>query len=211
MLIYRNLVLAHLKNHLTIYIFMIILLLTGIIFGAIIVNSMNFVQKQDLFFYIEQFLEQISNNERVSQGDVFKQSLFDHLKFLSSIFVLGLSMIGLPIIWILLFLKGLVIGFTVGFIVNQLGLTGLFLAALSIAPHNLLIIPIYVVASSLAMIFSLTLFRKLFSEQRTESILMSFRRYVVLFVMFVSTMIVAALLETFIANEAMQSFVKRFY
>ncbi len=35
--------------------FMIILFLTGITFGAFIVNSMHFVQKQDLFFYLERF------------------------------------------------------------------------------------------------------------------------------------------------------------
>lgn len=44
---YRALAANHVKTHATIYLFMIILFLTGIVFGAIIVNSMNFVQKQD--------------------------------------------------------------------------------------------------------------------------------------------------------------------
>lgn len=81
------------------------------------------------------------------------------------LFVLGLSVIGLPAVWILLFLKGMVVGFSVGFIVNQLEMKGLFLAALSIAPQNLLVIPIYIVAGSLSMIFSLTLLGKLFSRK----------------------------------------------
>ncbi len=46
----RTLLIDHVREHATIYIFMTILFLTGIIFGAVIVNSMNFIQKQDLFF-----------------------------------------------------------------------------------------------------------------------------------------------------------------
>ncbi len=51
----RNLFMEHIKRHTTIYVFTIILFLTGIVFGAILVNSMDFVQKQNLFFYLERF------------------------------------------------------------------------------------------------------------------------------------------------------------
>src|SRR5699024_765910 len=101
----------------------------------------------------------------------FNSSLFYHMKYLLLLFILGLSVIGLPVVWILLFFKGLVVGFSVGFIVSQLGIKGLLLAALSIAPQNLIIIPIYIVAGSLAMIFSLTLLSKLFSRRMAQPIL----------------------------------------
>src|SRR5690625_7607326 len=90
------------------------------------------------------------------------------MRYLLLLCLLGLSVIGLPLVWILLFVKGFVVGFSVGFIVNQLGLKGLLLAALSIAPQNLLIIPIYIIAGSLAMIFSLTLLGKLFTIRSEE-------------------------------------------
>ncbi len=35
-------------------------------------------------------------------------------------------MIGLPIIFVLLFMKGVIVGFTVGFLVNQMGAQGFF-------------------------------------------------------------------------------------
>src|SRR5699024_12217023 len=83
------------------------------------------------------------------------------LKYLILLFILGLTIIGLPAIWILIFSKGLVIGFSVGFIVNQLGWKGLLLAATSIAPQNLIIIPVYLFAASIAMVFYLILFANL--------------------------------------------------
>ncbi|UJL44773.1 stage II sporulation protein M [Virgibacillus sp. NKC19-16] len=207
----RALIMNHVKEHSTIYLFMIILFLTGIIFGAIIVNSMNFVQKQDLFFYLERFFSQITDNQQVENGQILKSSFSYHAKYLLLLFLLGLSVIGLPLVWILLFIKGLVVGFSVGFIVNQLGTTGLFLAALSIAPQNILIIPVYIIAGSLSMIFSLTLLSKLFTRKISQPVFQPFGRYVMIFSILLAISFIAALLEAYVANEAMESLIESFY
>lgn len=207
----RTLVLNHVKEHATIYIFMIILFLTGVIFGAIIVNSMNWVQKHDLFFYLERFFGQVADKEQIENNEVLKSSFFYHAKYLLLLFILGLSVIGLPIIWILLFLKGLVVGFSVGFIVNQLGLKGLLLASLSIAPQNILIIPVYIIAGSLSMIFSLTLLGKLFTRKIAQPIFQPFGKYVTVFSLLLAISLAAAALEAFVANEAMEMIIKSFY
>ncbi len=204
-------IMDHLQEHATIYVFMIILFLTGVIFGAIIVNSMNFIQKQDLYFYLERYFMQLTNNEEIEASSILKSSFFYHAKYLLLLFILGLSVIGLPVVWILLFLKGLVVGFSVGFIVNQLGIKGLLLASFSIAPQNLLIIPIYVSAGSLAMIFSLTLLGKLFSHRVSQPILHPFGKYVTIFSFLLFFSFVAALLEAFVANEAMRILINKIY
>lgn len=203
-----NQVINHLKEYTTVYIFMIILFLTGIIFGSIIVNSMNFVQKQDLYFYLERYFGQIKDGDTIDNMTILMHSFFYHAKYLLLLFVLGLSVIGLPVVWVLLFIKGLVVGFSVGFIVNQLGFKGLLLAAISIAPQNFLIIPVYIIAGSLSMIFSLILLRKLFSYKISQSIFQPFGRYVTFFVFLLAASFLAALLEAFVANGAMQSFIK---
>jgi stage II sporulation protein M len=207
----RALIVNHIQENKTIYVFMIILFLTGVSFGAIIVNSMNFVQKQDWFFYLERYFGQIVQDQQIASSAIFKDSLFYHIKYLLLLFVLGLSVIGLPVIWVLLFVKGLVVGFSVGFIVNQLGFKGLILASLSIAPQNFIIIPIYIIASSLSMIFSLTLLGKLFTRRVSQPVLQPLRKYIFLYVLLVAASLLAAALEAFVANEAMQAFIKSFH
>jgi len=201
----------HIREHATIYVFMIILFLTGVIFGAIIVNSMSFVQKQDLFFYLERFFDQMMNDQKIDNSSILTSSFFYHIRYLLLLFILGLSVIGLPLVWILLFLKGLVVGFSVGFIVNQLGMKGLWLASLAIAPQNIVIIPIYVIAGSLSMIFSLTLLGKLFTRTISQPILRPFGKYVMLFSCLIAFSLIAAFIEAYIANGAMQSLIKSFY
>ncbi len=207
----KTLVVNHVKEHATIYIFMVILFLTGIIFGSIIVNSMNFVQKQDLFFYLERFFGQISHEQHIENKEILKDSFFYHAKYLILLFILGLSVIGLPVVWILLFLKGLVVGFSVGFIVNQLGLQGLLLASLSIAPQNFFFLFIYIIAGSLSMIFSLTLMRKLFTRKFSHPVLQPFGQYITVFSLLLVCSFLAAILEAFVANEAMSSLIKSLY
>ncbi|QDP40529.1 stage II sporulation protein M [Radiobacillus deserti] len=201
----------HIKDHAAVYFFMIILFLIGIIFGAVIVNSMNFVQKQDLFFYLDRFFGKMLEGPDVNNQDIFVSSLFYHIKYLLLLFVLGLSVIGMPIIWILLFIKGIVVGFSVGFFVNQMGWKGLLLATASIAPQNLLIIPVYLIAGSLAMIFSINLLRKLFSQKLHQPLLPLFMRYGTFFFALFLVVGVASLIESFVANEAMQLVIKWIY
>lgn len=203
-----NLMFDHVKEHRTVYIFMVILFLTGIIFGAVLVNSMTFIQKQDMFFYLERFFGHVAEGDYIYKGDVIKSSFFYHVKYLLLLFILGLSVIGLPIVWILLFLKGLVIGFSVGFLVNQLGMKGFVLAALSIAPQNILVIPAYIIAGSLAMIFSLVLLGKLFSRKIAQPpIVQPLINYLISFAVLIAVSLIASVLEAYVASGVMESLV----
>jgi len=106
--VYQNIVVMHVREHSSIYLFVIVLFLMGVIFGAVVVNSMSFIQKQDLLFYLQQFFGHVQEGTLIRGFDLFQSSLFYHIKYISFIFILGLSIIGIPIIWIFIFMKGVV-------------------------------------------------------------------------------------------------------
>ncbi|KAB8138393.1 stage II sporulation protein M [Gracilibacillus oryzae] len=200
----RNIIVNHLNQYYTIYIFTIILFLTGIIFGAIIVNSMSWIQKQDLYFYLENFFLNYLSDNNMAQTDLFKNAMLYHIQFLALLFFLGLAVIGLPIIWVLLFVKGVAVGFTVGYFVNQLGWKGLMLAFSSIASQNMIIIPIYIIASAFAMIFSFTLLQSIFSKRYKLPVIQVFYRYIGVFFILTIGATIAAGLESVISFKSMQ-------
>ena len=80
MYIIKNKVSNHFKDHATIYVFIMILFLTGVVFGAIIVNSMEFNQKQDILFYLERYLGQIVANETTENQVILLDSFLLHVK-----------------------------------------------------------------------------------------------------------------------------------
>ena len=81
-----------------------------------------------LLEYLGYFFRGLEQNTIAEPKIAFQHSMGDHLKTLGLMWILGLSIIGIPLILILIFLKGLVIGFTVGFLVSQLSWRGLWFA-----------------------------------------------------------------------------------
>ena len=60
--------------------------------------------------------------------------------------MLGISVIGVPLILFLLFAKGYILGFTIGFILQQLAGKGFLFTVTSVFPHYVLIIPALMIA-----------------------------------------------------------------
>ena len=85
---YQSIVATHFREHSSIYLFVVVLFLMGVIFGAIVVNSLTFSQKEDLAYYLSQFFGEVSNGKIAASKDVFAQSLFHNSKFIGMMGIL---------------------------------------------------------------------------------------------------------------------------
>lgn len=196
---------SYFREHSSIFLFIVILFLMGVIFGAIVVNSMSITQKEDLFYYLSQFFGQILNGKVAENNDLFAQSFLHNSKFIGLIWILGISIVGLPVILILLFIKGLVVGFTVGFLVSQLGIKGFLLAFVSILPQNLIIIPVFIMMAALSVIFSLRMIKKQFFKKYGQPILPFFKNYILTFIIAVVLISAASGVEAYVSPWLMKT------
>jgi stage II sporulation protein M len=203
--LYQNDVASYFREHSSIFLFVVILFLMGVIFGAIVVNSMSFTQKEDLFYYLSQFFGQISTGKTADNNDLFMQSFFHNSKFIGLIWILGVSIIGLPVILIILFIKGMVVGFTVGFLVSQMGFKGFMLAFVSILPQNLIIIPVFILMAAFSVIFSLRMIRRQFLKKIGEPIYPFFKRYIITLVAAFILISAASGIEAYLSPWLMES------
>ncbi|MCO7176649.1 stage II sporulation protein M [Sporolactobacillus kofuensis] len=167
----------HVQDYMSLYTFVTGLLLMGIIFGAIVVNCLSYESRSDLLNYLQQFFGELAKNQIADPQALFKESLFHDLQFQILIWVLGLSVIGLPFIFLLIFVKGMFLGFTVGFLISEMGVKGLLTVLVSIFPQNLLTIPNYLFIAVLAVAFSLKMFRQLLMKTRKQAMLPQFINY----------------------------------
>ncbi|MFC4324090.1 stage II sporulation protein M [Litchfieldia salsa] len=200
----------HGREHASIYIFITVLFLMGVIFGAVVVNSLNLSQKQDLYYYLSQFFGQVSEGRFASATDMFKQSYFHNIKSVGLMWLLGISIIGLPVILILLFLKGVVVGFTVGFLVNQMQWDGFLLSIVSVLPQNLLIIPAFIIIGTISVSFSLKMIRQQFMKRANEPILQLFTKYTLAMVGISIVLLLASGFEAFASPALMKSVIDVF-
>lgn len=73
---WQDRVMSHIQENSSLYIFNAVLLLMGVIFGAILVNSLQLNQKQDLSFYLQRFLDKFLKENLLLQAKCFEKVTF---------------------------------------------------------------------------------------------------------------------------------------
>ncbi|MEK8127493.1 stage II sporulation protein M [Paenibacillus filicis] len=157
------------KEHLPLYVFIGVIFVTGVVFGAVMVGALSLEQKQEITRYLSNFFSIV--DQGALSGDVsasFRDTLALHMKWVLIIWLLGISVIGLPLILILDFLKGVLIGFSVGYMVGTMSWKGLLFSLVSIVPQNLIVIPVFIICSVTAVSFTLHLVKNRFIQKKGE-------------------------------------------
>jgi len=194
---------AYARDHQSLYWFTIVLFTMGIIFGAVLVNSLPLSQKQELSGFLQYFFNSLSTQGIPETSAHFQEAFGHYAKTVGIMWVLGLSIIGLPMILLMLFLKGVVVGFTVGFLVNQLQWHGVTFAMLGVLPQNLLVVPALFIVGVSGISFSLRLIKTRLVSKR-DGIMPHFVGYTALVVCMLAVLTLAALFETFVSPKLMQ-------
>lgn len=193
----------HIEQHLSLYIFIIVLFLMGIIFGTLTIHSLGHSQQTDLFYYFEQFMEEMKKDQIADTKEAFAHNFLHYVKYIGLIWVLGLSIIGLPIILILLFLKGVFVGFTVGFLVHQMGWKGVLFTLVAVVPQNLIVIPVILSISVISISFSMKLIGHLFGANRSHE-RPNIPKYMGTMVVMTLILLVISLFETYFSPALMR-------
>ncbi len=114
----------------------------GVAAGSVTVNFLPAQEKSDLGRFLDGSMAQLlDGGAAVPSEVVFGRALAHHLKTAGLLWVLGLFLPGIPLILVLLFMRGFLTGFTVGFLVYQRGWNGLLMAMAVLVPPNLVAVP----------------------------------------------------------------------
>jgi stage II sporulation protein M len=193
----------YMKEYVPLYIFVSVLFIMGVVFGALMVNALAPEQKQDMFRYLTSFFHAMNQETELDGRAAFEQTFGLHLKWIVLIWMLGLSVIGLPLILILNFLKGVLVGFSIGFMSSQLAWKGLLFSLVSIIPTNLVIVPVLMMTSVGGIAFSMYLIKNRTTHSR-GSISKELVRYTSSTLVFTAIVFVVSLFEAFVSPELMR-------
>lgn len=180
------------------YFFVIIIFVMGSVFGAYAVKALSPQQRSELVEYVQSFFQSFDQERRPDGPRAIRQSVIDNIvKTVGLMWVLGLSVLGVPFILVIIFLRGFVLGFTVGFMVKEMVLKGMALAVVSVVPHNLLVVPAIVLAGGASVSFSLAAFRTLLGR-RDINVLHQFLGTTLLAALACGLLVVAVLVEAYV-------------
>ncbi len=177
------------------------LLVAGTVAGALAVIHLEPVQRQDLYALLSNFLQGLGDEpNRLNASAVLAKSLWGNIKTAGLLWVLGLTVVGIPVVALIIFIRGFLVGFTVGFLVHQMGWKGIAFSLASVFPQNLLAVPALLVLAISSASFSLFLVRR---NSRRCSVIAEFLRYTKLAVACAVIMALAALVEAYLVPPLM--------
>ncbi|SHN78327.1 stage II sporulation protein M [Desulfitobacterium chlororespirans] len=161
----------HIRQYWVIYLALVSVYLAGVIFGAVGVGALNTGETQELSGFLDKLL---ASQPTTLDTNFLIQLAREQFIIMAGIWLLGLTVIGTPLIFLIVFTRGFVFGFTLSFIIGMKGLWGLGLVLISILIPALAGIPFLLLGAGLATIFSMMLLK---GKQVGESLRREFMYY----------------------------------
>lgn len=187
----------HIKNNFWLYVISLLCLFTGIVLGIYSVRYMGEFEKSDLVNYLKNFTTTIDSGS-VNYKSILFQTLKNNIPVILAVWFLGLTMIGIPIILIIDIIKGFTIGFSISFIISEMGIKGIWISLLGVLPQNIIYIPCIILSSVFAMEFSLMIFKDRSKVQWKSHILVSITSYSISFLIVAMIMCIGFFMEAYL-------------
>lgn len=146
----------HIRQYWVIYLTLTGVYLAGAVFGAVGTGALGEAENGQL----AKFLDSLLISQPTSLEPQFlKQLARDSFIMMAGIWLLGLTIIGTPLIYLIVFTRGFILGFTISFFIGAKGALGLGLVLVTVLIPALLAIPLLLLGAGLATIFSFLLLR----------------------------------------------------
>lgn len=187
------------------YLFLLIIMLIGFISGILFLF---FISREDtslLSKELNTFFSNIKNNE-LNFTNTLINSISSNMLSLVIIWLLGISIIGIPFILFFLFFKSFVLGFSIISILSNYGFKGILLSISYIFPHQLIYLIIWLLLTYYAFSFSIKLVKILFFKKNIN-IREYFLKYLKIGGISLVTLIICSLFETYITPHFINLFI----
>ncbi len=180
--------------------FLIGISIIGFIFGCIFILIISKTDKTLVKEYIESFVKNLNNTNYL---DIFKNTMFNNLLFIIVIWLLGISVIGLPINIFYYFLKNFVLGFTCVSFVLTYRLKGCIFSIVYIIPHNIINMFLFTILVYYSLNFSVLLIYSIIKKKNINFKLI-INKYIKVFLFIIIGILITGIYESFILPNIMK-------
>ena len=193
---YKKLLKNHFENGFSFYFILFLILVLGVIIGSLIIklideSTRNFILSYSNSYYYVLFKSPSGSIE------VFKHSLWFNLFFIIVLYFVGIFNLGFIIPGII-FIKGGLWGFLVGYLIENYGIKGFLVSIFALYPQFIVYIPCVVTLGALAMTmtfkYKFSAKRKVIKIKRLEIL-----EYTIFVLFFSSAMLIGIIYEGFVS------------
>jgi len=143
----------HLNENRLQYTLVILVFLLGFIMGNYQVPGLDGGVKSHLSGIIDSYLR-AGLEGGLYGADILRTAFLRQLQAVLLIWFLGLTVIGLPLVLVFIWLRGFSLGFTISFLLHDRATAGILISLVSVLPQNIIYIPFFFAWSVVALNFS---------------------------------------------------------
>lgn len=187
------------------YLFLIGLMVTGLIAGILFWFVISKEDKLLVTKNLTDFFSCIKEGDSINYGASLLNSVVTSLIYVVLIWLLGISIIGLPIILVMMATKSFIVGFSIVGIISSYGLKGIVGAFVYVFPHQIVFLLLLILLGFYASAFCIKLFKYLFLKQMIN-FKEAMRKYLKILGISCLSVLVISLFETFISTYFIKLF-----
>ena len=204
---YKNALKNYIKINYKEYILISLIFLIGIFVGVMIINNSKESQISEISTYINDFITKYKEIDNINKVSLIAESIKKHLLLAIILWLAGTTVICMPIVLIVVLLRGIVLGFTISSITITLGtLKGILFCVSSIALQNILYIPAILTIG----VSSIKLYKSIIKDKMRENIKIEIIRHTIISVLMVILLVLSAIIENLISIKILKNIIKYF-
>lgn len=177
-------------------VFLLAVMICGLLFGAVVASQLNASTTSILSQTMSEFILALRNHHLVEPSVTLWQHAFSELKVFALVWLSGVSLLGLPLVTLVLFFRSFSIGFSVSYSVLEFGWHGLLVASLVIFVHQLIALTCLWFAGVTAIRLSSSVVHRAFSFNELPGALL---RYTGIILVCMLGALVGALYQAYLA------------
>ncbi len=194
----KEAILRHLYDNIKLYLIVIIILVIGITVGVVFINNINVDGAEEIKNYITDFINQLKQGYHVDTGELLRKSLSDNLILIVTMWLLGSTVVGIPIVLGIVLFRGFCIGYSLSAIIASLGVQkGILFFLTTIFLQNLIFIPVILCMT----ISCIKLYKSIMKDRRRENIKVEIIRHTLVSIMLGLLLIIAAFIESYVSTN----------
>lgn len=190
-------------------IFVISILFSGLISGAVFGNIISINDKTLVIDKIKLFISNI-NSDSINGIEVFKNGISVNMLYLGIIWVMGMTFVGVVLNIVILFIKSFILGFSLASFIMVYSYKGLILSLIYLLFGQILNILVIVMVTIYGIMFSSKLNLIIFKNKQDNNILKFFRNYVFILIIAIIVSIISSISEAFLLPAIIKIIIKLF-
>ena len=188
----------HIINNKREYLIITILFFIGLVIAIIFLNNASEDFLTEINTYLSDLFNNIKNYENINFTKIFKKSIIYNITITILLWFGASTIIGIPIVYGSIILKGFSIGYTISCLLTVFGVwKGLLLSLTLLLLHNIIFIPTMFAIS----VSGIKLYNSIMKNKQRENIKIEILRHTIFCLIMCIPMTVSTLLETYVSSN----------